>query len=621
MQQSGYAFGDFELHPGRFELRRRGRLVRLERRPMELLILLAGREGDLVARAEIAERLWGKDVFVDTEHGINTAVRKIRRALGEDAERPHFLITVPGKGYRLAVDPSHAGIAIVTPEPAEPPLPEIARTAEAAAPPRVLFVPRWIRFATIVVALGTTAIAVNWFRGPVGARSPDAPIRSLAVLPFVNLTGDAASEYLADGITDELITTLAQHVPLRVVSRTTVMQFKGAHRPLPEIGRELGVDVVVEGSLSRVAGHFHLSIQLVRTANDVHVWAGSYDRDLDALYELPGEVSELMARRIGLPSARAGVPRLISPAAHDAYLQGRYFWFSQGWDRAVESMQRAVALQPDYAAAWSGLADAYIVKAVAGLVPPNTVAALAEAAVRRALELDDTLAEAHNTAAALALFHTWDFQLADRESRRAVELNPNFAEAHHLRGYVLVALNRLDEALQEQTRASELDPFERPFGIGFILIHQRQYDAAVRELSFRQEARPSDRGVRSLLADAYLYSGRASDYVTEIKSLAPDDSGRAAIEAGFARGGLRGVADVRLDRILHAAAEGYVSPLSLAHAYARDGRRDATLSQLEAAVAERAPFVVFVRTDPDFDLVRDDVRYRTLVGQLFARGR
>jgi len=615
--QESYSFGEFELHPARFELRRQGRLVRLERIPMELLILLAERNGDLVARPEIAARLWSKDVFVDTEHGINTAIRKIRTAIGEEADRPRYLFTVPGKGYRLAMD---ARSAVVAPEPlgnaaTDDPPSTVAESAPVAAPaPRS--VSARLGLAAIVVAIGVGLVGLNWARGRVAASSTATPIRSLAVLPLANLTGDDSQEYLADGITDELITTLAKRTPVRILSRTTVMQYKGAKRPLPDIGRELNVDAIVEGSISRTGGRTHVSIQLIRAANDAHVWADSYDRDPDALYELPAEVSDVIARRIGAASAAATVARRVAPAAHDAYLRGRYFWFSQKWDQALDAMQKAVAIQPDYAAAWSGLADAYAVKAVVQVVPPKAVAAQAQAASRRALELDDSLAEAHSTAAAIALFQSWDFKQADRESQRAIELNPDIGELHHLRGYVLLALNRLDEALREQTRAAELDPFERPGGVGTILIHRRQYDAAIRELRFRKDARPQDGAVRHRLADAYLYSGRASDYVTEIMNAAADEESRAAIEASFAHEGLKGVAALQLAGIRRVADRRYVSPLALAHYYARAGQRNETLSQLEAAVTERTPFLVFLETEPDFDFVHDDARYRAIVKRI-----
>ena len=615
--QESYSFGEFELHPARFELRHQGRLVRLERIPMELLILLAERNGNLVARPEIAARLWGKDVFVDTEHGINTAIRKIRTAISEEADRPRYLFTVPGKGYRLATD---ARSAVAAAEPLGHAATDEPPSIVAAAPPVAPRVPKtvsaWLGLAAILVAIGIGLVGLNWPRGRVTTLSTAGPVRSLAVLPLANLTGDESQEYLADGITDELITMVAKRTSVRVLSRTTVMQYKGAKRPLPDIGRELNVDAIVEGSVSRTGGRTHVSIQLVRAANDAQVWADSYDRDPDALYELSAEVSDVIARRIGAASTGATAARRIAPSAHDAYLRGRYFWFSHRWDQALDAMQKAVAIQPDYAAAWSGLADAYVVKAVVQVVPPKAVAAQAQAASRRALELDDSLAEAHSTAAAVALFQSWDFTQADRESQRAIELNPDIGELHHLRGYVLLAADRLDEALREQTRASELDPFERPGNVGTVLIHRRQYDAAIRELRFRKDARPQDGNVRNRLADAYLYSGRASDYVNEIMNAAADEESRAAIAAAFAHKGLKGVAALQLDGIRRVAEHRYVSPLALAHYYARAGQTHETLSQLEAAVTEHTPFLVFLQSEPDFNFVHDTDRYRAIVKRI-----
>ncbi len=283
------------------------------------------------------------------------------------------------------------------------------------------------------------------------------------MLPLENLSGDPAQDYFADGMTDELITILAKNSGLRVISRTSAMQYKKAHRPLPDIARELGVDGILEGSVGRFGGRVHVNVQLVHAPSDTHVWAESYDRDLSDVSALQNELARTIARQVGLTvSVSASPQRRISPEAHDAYLLGRYYWFAEDYKKSGQYFQKAIDLQPDYAAAWSGLADYYGAIAVTGQARPEAVMPQAEEAARRAVALDDSLPEAHNSLAAIYLFYRWDWERAERESARTVELNPNFAEGHHLRGYVLQTLNRTDEALQEQKKAMELDPFARP---------------------------------------------------------------------------------------------------------------------------------------------------------------
>ena len=331
MPQAVYTFGDFDLDTAQFELRRAGGRVKLERIPLELLILFAERGGNLVSRPEIVERLWGKDVFVDTEHGINTAVRRIRAALGKDSDQPRFLFTVPGKGYRLVVDAPGAPAT----EPAADsrtsiPVAVIESLETGVLPPHASARRRSSvgMLAVVIVAIvASAAIAGLWARGRARA-ALHAPARSIAVLPLVNLTGDASQEYFADGITDELTTMLAKRTALRVISRTTAMQYKGSHRPLPEHCARARLDVIVEGSIARMDGEVHVAVQLIDASRDAHIWADSFNRNLESLYLVPVNLSGVIAQKLGVAAAPAGPARRVSPEAHDAYLRGRYFWFS-----------------------------------------------------------------------------------------------------------------------------------------------------------------------------------------------------------------------------------------------------------------------------------------------------
>jgi len=283
------------------------------------------------------------------------------------------------------------------------------------------------------------------------------------------------------------------------------MQYKKAQRPVRDIARELGVDGILEGSVGRSGGRVHVNTQLIYAPSDTHIWAESYDRDLQDVGSLQTELAQTIARQVGLRvSAPASPQRRISPEAHDAYLMGRYYWFAGNYEKSRESFQKAISLQGDYAAAWSGLADSYLATGLmGGGARREAVAAPGEEAARKAVVLDDSLAEAHNTMAAYYFFYLWDWAHAEQESARALELNPGFAEGHHVRAYVLQALNRTDEALQEEKKAMELDPFARPCELTRALIHARRFDAALNEARLRAEAQPDNSCTHGYFSDAY----------------------------------------------------------------------------------------------------------------------
>jgi len=514
MSESQYRFAEFQLDCASFELRRQGRAqksdrVSLERIPMELLILLLERQGSVVTRQEIVDRLWGKDVFVDTEHGINTAIRKIRLALKDNPEQPRFILTVTGKGYRFVAGendnqrsaaPSETPTVIPErePRPSGSDVPE--RGPDAVVMPAVQS-NRAKLAIVIAICVVVAAILISFLRHRIVRANQASQIHSIAVIPLANLSGDAVQDYFADGMTDELITALAKNRNLRIVSRTSAMQYKGVKRPLPDIARELNVDGILEGSVSRVGNRVHTTVQLIHAPSDTHIWAESYDRDLSEVIFLPEELSQTIAKEVKAAVSSPTRRRSVSPEAHDAYLQGLYFWYRGDFDHSKQYFQKAIDLQPDYAAAWAGLGDSYGVRA-GGDTPPQAAFAKNEEYSRKALELDDSVAEAHQSMAALYLFHAWDWNRAQAEARRAIELNPNLAAAHHLRCYILFALNRNAEALQEQKQATEIDPFAQPWHLGRAYLYLRQYDAAVNELraraSVQKKRRDRIRPVRCL---------------------------------------------------------------------------------------------------------------------------
>ena len=623
-----YKFGDVELDPSRFELRRNGRALKLERIPMELLILLVEKEGSVVTRQEIVDRLWGKDVFVDTEHGINTAVRKIRQTLRDDPEQPRFVQTVTGKGYRFVAatngqsfSATPATAALPGSAPATQPTPSSA-TPEAVpitAPPKAHRVVKVAALLILIAMAGTLiALDVGGVRGRLFPSSRARQIHSIAVIPLSNLSGDASQEYFADGMTDELITALAKNRNLRVVSRTSAMQYKGVKRSLPEIARELGVDGILEGSIERTANRVHMTVQLIYAPTDSHVWAESYDRDLNQAYSLPEELSETIAKQVKTATSPAPPPRYINPEAHDAYLRGRYFWFSFNVPKTLPYFEKAIQLQPDYAAAWSGLADTYATAGMSERPPLQAMPKVLEAA-RKAVELDDSLPEAHNSMAAWYLFYAWDLPRADAESRRAIALNPNYGEAHYMLHYVLMAMNRLPEAEVEEKRAVELDPFVRSWSLGQFYTDTRQYDAAINELRQQLVARPNDDGVLMTLSKAYWLKGMYKESQEALEdALRLENKPELAVAArrAWVQGGEPAVEKWGVQQAQALARKSYVSNLDMANPFAFAGDKEQTLKYLEAAVRDHQPNIITLQYEGIFDFLHNEPRYRAVVEKI-----
>ena len=634
-----YHFGEFELDCDRFELRRNGHTLKIERIPMELLILLLEKDGAVATREEIVERLWGKDVFVDTEHGTNTAIRKIRQALKDDPEHPRFVQTVTGKGYQFVAETNGHPSSSAPPEAPQPeapqpmerrtPRPSALSTAkgtsaevsprtlnaiEAAASPSLSTKTKIV--AAVVLCLIAAAAITYIFRDRILPGYRASQIHSIAVLPLANLSGDPAQDYFADGMTDELITALAKNRNLRVVSRTSAMQYKGVNRPVRDIAHELGVDGILEGSIERSANRVHMTVQPIYAPTDTHLWAQSYNRDETQALSLPEELSQVVAKEVKIATSPAPKPRYISPEAHDAYLHGRYFWFTFDTEQTLPYFEKAIQLQPDYAAAWAGLSDTYAIQA--GDSPPQAIFAKAGEAARKAVELDDSVAEGHLSLGAW-YFESWDPLDADAELRRSIELNPNYAESHYLRHYILLALNRLDEALQEEKRAVELAPFVRSWGLGKCYLQMRQYDAAISEFLMQSVARPADASVHGGLVVAYRLKGMAKESQQEFEKkleLEQNPEGLATARRIYAKGGPKAIAQWEASVAKARSREGYISPLDLAQTVAGTYDKEETLKYLDAAYREHTPFLIIIQNEPVLDFLHDDPRYRALVGKL-----
>src|SRR5262249_31960008 len=405
--------------------------LKLERIPMELLLLLVEQQGQVVSREQILARIWGKDVSIEADNSINAAIRKIRQALRDDPERPRFVQTITGRGYRVI-----ATVQVGTVSRPEAVLPPAARPLKGR-------LQSW-QLAIGITAMLAVTLAVFLRSRLLPQHHPPSTRTMFAVLPFENLTGDAGQDYLSDGLTEEMIAHMGRLDPqhLGVIARTSVMHYKHRQTSLSQIGRELGVKYVLEGSVRRDGDKVRVTAQLIRVGDQTHLWARQYDRELSSLLALQGEIAEEIADeiKITLEEGRQSAPSQstalagTTPEAYELYLKGRFFWNKrspQGFRQAIECFQQAIASDPNYARAYAGLADSYAMAVSYGLAPPGEYTPKARAAAVKALAINDRLAEAHTSLAVIAQFYDWDWKTADAEYRRAIELDPNYATAHH----------------------------------------------------------------------------------------------------------------------------------------------------------------------------------------------
>jgi TolB-like protein/DNA-binding winged helix-turn-helix (wHTH) protein len=606
-----FEFGEFELNCERYELRRKGIPLRLERQPMELLILLASSDGRLVTRDEIAQLLWPSEVFVDTGHGINTAIRKIRHVLREDPESPRFLQTITGKGYRFIG---------VTPKPELIPLPRQTAQPEPPIPHARAWPQRlWISVSVSAVILILIGIATFGARSVRGHTKPQ-PITSIAVLPLANLSGDPKEEYFADGMTDELTTMLAKDSTLRIVSRTSAMQFKDAHRSLPEIARALNVDAILEGSISRSSGKVHMTLQLVRGETDSHLWAESYDRDTNDVAVLPDNAARAIAVRLNSSTPPHANANYIKPEAHDAYLRGHYSWVVGRNEEAGRYYQQAVQIQPDYALGWTGLADYYAMDAISGEVEPLQALQQAEAAARKAVELDDSVPRAHTALGGMIFFNRGDSVQALNELARATELDSHDSEGFHLHARILCALGRYDEAIAVQKQSTAINPFEHPGAMAEIYVCTRQFDAAISDGEMRLKDFPAAGDILFFLAESYHWKDRDKEAVEMLArqlSAEGDLALSAAVRRALETGGYAAVVRCQLAAVEKRARTGRVSTFALADLHGRLREHDETLALLEQGVNERDPLLLLrTQSDPAFDFLHADPRYRSLIQKM-----
>jgi TolB-like protein/DNA-binding winged helix-turn-helix (wHTH) protein/Tfp pilus assembly protein PilF len=606
--------------------------LKLQEKPFQILAALLERPGEVVTREELQKRLWPADTFVDFDHSLGTAISKLRQALGDSAQKPRFVETLGGRGYRFVAPVDGSGqsptLPGITPIGANTtPATESAGTASEGRARQAR--KSWLVgavAAVLTMAAILIALKVDGWRDRIFGRAPQ--ITSLAVLPFENLSRDPEQEYFADGMTDELITNLGKIGALRVISRTSVMSYKGARRRLAQVARELNVDGVVEGTVLRSGEHVRITAQLIRVSPEEHLWAESYESDLRDVLTLQEDVAQDIAREIRVkltPRERAGLSsaRPVNPEAHQAYLRGLYLWnkrTEQDLEKSIDYFNEAVGRDPTYALAYAGLANAYNSVGFYGRVAPRKLFPKARAAALKALALDDRLAEAHAALGFYKADYEWDQLGADREFRRAIELNPGYAFAHVWRADQLLSkMKRHTEAVAELDRAAELDPTSPMVSDqrGWVLYMARRYDEAIAQIRKTIELEPRFAHAHSLLGRAYLQKGMSQEGLAELQeavSLPGGDSGLYLPWLGYAyaRSGKRTEA-IRVIQVLKAREqESFSSPTWIAVVHCGLGEKDQALAWLERAYQERDPFFPNVTVEPAFDPLRSDPRFQEL---------
>jgi TolB-like protein/DNA-binding winged helix-turn-helix (wHTH) protein/Tfp pilus assembly protein PilF len=642
-------FGIFEADLDSRQLTKSGFRIRLQDQPFQILALLLERKDLVVTREELKEKLWPGNTFVEFDDGLNTAIKKLRAALGDSAENPRFVETVPRVGYRFVAPVSVLRPAVasnVEPEVAVPavaesgesPLSSGLATSDVAAPAviprpdvlprRVALTSRWRLAAWIAVGmfLLTAGLSIRMRSKSAASASPRSSIQAIAVLPLLNVSTDSAQEYFADGMTDEIITDLAKLAGPKVISRTSAMQYKGTHKTIPEIARELQVGAVLEGSVERSGDRIRVRMQLIDASTDQHLWAESYDRQLKDVLLLEAQLAQDIAQQIQLRLTQQqqqslAYNRPLNPRAFQDYLQGRQYWAmrtSESVKKAVEYFGQAIQEDPNDARSYAGLAQCYIVLPIFSGMPQAEAFMKARDAAAKALALDNSLAEAHLSIAEIRLYMDWDFPGAEREFKATLDLNPNYATGHQWYGEFLSLMARHDEAIGELQTALALDP------LSAVMHHQagqtfqqaRQYDKALEQYHEALRIDPNFLHAYEMTSWVLRRQGnyRESIRTSHISMQMWDPTGKMSglvdeVQRSYTSRGKSGF--LRASIKLH---QSYPRPeILVARDYADLGEPEAALSLLELAYQKHNSDIVLIRTDPEFDSLRADPRFQELI--------
>ena len=625
-------FGAFELDLRTGELRRSGVRIHLADQPFQVLRTLLDRPGELVTREELRQRLWAAETFVDFERGLNAAVRRLRDALGDSADVPRFVETLPRRGYRF--------IAPVSKQPearkAGPLAPEIAH--EAIPAPDITAAPRpsRTRRPMLTAAMAVGVAVVLWASGSFPTypppQSPSATRRSmLAVLPFQNMTGDPAQEYISDGMTEELISQLGRLDPSRlgVIARTSVMPFKATTKSADRIGSDLGVSYLLEGSVRTTTHRIGITARLIETRTGSQLWAGQYERDVHDLLTLQREVAEAIAGQImtSLGVTRASINadarrHSAIPEAYEHYLRGRYHLVRDATDgvhKALEHFQKAIDLDGSYALAYSGLADTYSALGESGFRPMRDAYLLARAAALKALALDDRLGEAHNSLAQITADYYWEWADADRHFRRAIELNPNDETALRNYSFYLACMRRHQESIAFAELARRLNPVSpvAQFQVAMNLYLARRYDDAIAEAAATLDLAPDSGAAHVLLGRVYMAQGMPDRAVGELERARAITGPRPDVITPhayvLARSGRQLEARAMVDELRRSSQPGDPAPMRIAFLHIGLGETDRAFEWLDKAIDARDWQVALLNIEPAFDTLRSDRRFAALI--------
>src|SRR5467141_3111762 len=639
---------EFDLRSG--ELRKHGIRIKLQEQPCQILAILLEHRGEMVTREELQRRLWPRDTFVDFDHSLNTAVMRLREALNDSSENPRFIETLPRRGYRFVAPVEEKSASVTETAQGEtgevsasqsaiakndPTLSSLSPGLPATTGKAVGRLPRRVVVLAAIFLLGLVlagGLAVRYLRKPSVVTAPPDQITSLVVLPFENLSADKDQAYFADGMTDELIAHLAKIRSLRVISRTSSMEYKGTHKTLSQIARDLNVDALVEGTVLRSGDRVRITAELVQVATDGHLWAESYESQLGDILTLQSHVTSAIVNEIRVKltpedQVRLAATRPVSTLSYENYLKGRYYWnkrSQEGLTKAINYFQIAVEKDPRYALAYAGLADCYSIigSAIVGTVPTAEVAPKARAAALKSLELDNTLAEAHTSLATVRFNYDWDWNAAASGFRRAVELNPSYATAYQRNSLYLMSMGRTSESIAEMNRAHDLDPLSisMNFSLGWRLYMAREYDQAIEQLRNTIDMDPGFVLPHLVLGQAYEQMKAYDQAITELRRAADISQNSppalAALARIYAVSGRNAEARNRLNQLLQLQKKQYVSPFYVAIVYAGLGENDHALDWLEKAYADHSNAIVFLKVDPQLDSLRTSSRFHELQRKL-----
>jgi TolB-like protein/DNA-binding winged helix-turn-helix (wHTH) protein/Tfp pilus assembly protein PilF len=623
-----FRFGVFEVDPRAGELRRQGRKIKLQKKSLQLLLLLIERAGEVVLRDELRAGLWPADTFVDFDSNIKTALNRLRQSLGDSAENPVFIETIPKTGWRFIAPVTKVEHTADSPTAeVEPGIVDSRLSVEGVSSRTLTRSWKLAAVSALLLVVAVIGLSLFMWRTRKSPPSSSKPL-VLLVLPFDNLSGDSTQDFFSDGVTDEMITLLGEHVPqgLSVIARTSAMQYRATRKPLAQIAHELGgADYVLEGSVRRSGDHVVINVQLLRVSDQAVLWAATYQREMADFVAVQEDVAQRVSSSIVerlTPAPRVSSPREVNLQAHDAYLMGLYY---QGNKRSGQNLlsslkyfQQAIRQDPDYAPPYAGLAYSYMLAAGWEMLTPADAYPKAKAASERALELDHNLAEAHMTLASAEHEYYWKWAEAETEFRRAIELNPNSSLAHKGYAEFLMHAGRNEEALREIQRAVDLDPLS--LGIrtlkALIYLFAGQYDAATQECTRIIQLDPQSVPAHYFLGGIYAEQKRYDDAITQLQAALRFSDGSSKMSAAvgwiYAVSGRRQDARKLLSKLQHDADHQYVSPFSLAKIYAALGDKSHAFDLLQKAVAERSSDLMYLRHDPGFDNLHDDPRFTQL---------